>query len=318
MTAVANELGAAIVIGNFDGVHRGHQAVLGALGEYAMAHALRPRVLTFDPHPAVTLGRTAPPLLTRLDRRIELLVRACPGLDVAVRAFTREFAEQTPRDFVEDVLVRELGARAVMVGENFRFGRGREGGLEELAALGREHGFELLAEPLVSDPAGALSSTRARERIAAGDLEGAAAILGRPHLVSGVVAHGHKRGRTIGFPTCNLPELAEALPPDGVYAVLVDRVIDGRARALGKGVANLGVRPTVKGAGARLLEVHVFDITEDLYGATLRVHLVSRLREERRFEGLEALRAQIAKDADDARRALLALVPVPTAAGAWA
>jgi riboflavin kinase/FMN adenylyltransferase len=306
----------AVVIGNFDGVHRGHQAVLATLLAYADERGLTPRVLTFEPHPAVTLGRTPPPLLTRIERRLELLTRACPGVEVIVREFTRAFSEQSARAFVEDVLVGELGARAVMVGQNFRFGRGREGGLEELAAFGREHGFELLAEPLVSDAMGPLSSTRVRERLAAGDLDSAASILGRPHLVSGIVEHGHKRGRTIGFPTCNVRAIDEALPPDGVYAVLVDVVIEGKARALGRGVANLGVRPTIAGEGARLLEVHVFDYAGDLYGATLRVHLVRRLREERRFAGLDALKEQIARDADDARQALAGAV-VDVTLGAW-
>jgi riboflavin kinase/FMN adenylyltransferase len=312
----ANVRESAVVIGNFDGVHRGHQAVLAALLAVAGERGLTPRVLTFEPHPAATLGRTPPPLLTRIERKVELLTRACPGVEVVVREFTRAFSEQSARAFVEDVLVGELGARAVMVGQNFRFGRGREGGLEELAAFGREHGFELLAEPLVSDAMGPLSSTRVRERLAAGDLEGAAALLGRPHLVSGTVEHGHKRGRTLGFPTCNVRAIDEALPPDGVYAVLVDVALEGKARALGRGVANLGVRPTLSGEGARLLEVHVFDFAGELYGASLRVHLVRRLREERRFAGLDALKEQIARDADDARQALAGAV-VDVTLGAW-
>ena len=306
----------AVVIGNFDGVHRGHQAVLATLHGYARERGLVPRVLTFEPHPAVTLGRTPPPLLTRIERKAQLLTRACPGVEVVVREFTRAFSEQSARAFVEDVLVGELAARAVMVGQNFRFGRGREGGLEELAAFGREHGFELLAEPLVSDEVGPLSSTRVRERLAAGELDGVASLLGRPHLVSGVVEHGHERGRTIGFPTCNLRAIDEALPPDGVYAVLVDVLTEGKPRALGRGVANLGVRPTIADEGARLLEVHVFDFAGDLYGASLRVHLVRRLREERRFAGLDALKAQIARDADDARQALAGAV-IDVTLGAW-
>jgi len=204
----------------------------------------------------------------------------------------------------------------VMVGQNFRFGRGREGGIDALATFGRERGFEVLAEPLVTDETGPISSTRIRERLAAGDLDGAAALLGRPHLVSGVVEHGHKRGRTIGFPTCNLRAIEEALPPDGVYAVLIDVLTDGKPGVLGRGVANLGVRPTIAGENARLLEIHLFDFEGDLYGARLRVHLVQRLREERKFDGLDALKAQIARDADDARRTLASAVPKATL-GAW-
>lgn len=314
MTAPRSSL---VVVGNFDGVHRGHQAVLETVARLAREHALTPTLLTFDPHPAATLGRVPPPLLTRLERKLELVRRACPGIEVAVREFTRTFSEQSPEAFVDDVLVRELGAGLVMVGSNFRFGRGRAGGIEELAAFGRAKGFELEAEPLVGDAEGPFSSTRARALIAKGDLDGAARMLGRPHMVSGVVAHGRALGRTIGFATCNLPQIAEFLPPNGVYAVLVERVVDGAAQALAKGVANLGVRPTVSGEGKPLLEVHLFEFDGDLYGAALRVHLVKRLREERKFDGLDALKAQIARDANDARQALDGLDPDAALDGAW-
>ncbi len=304
-----------VVIGNFDGVHRGHQAVLHAVARLAEQRQLRPKLLTFEPHPAVTLGRTPPALLTRVDRKIELVEQHCPGIEVVVRAFTREFAALEPEAFVEQVLVRELRAKAVMVGLNFRFGHNRAGGFDDLARFGRAHGFEALAEPLVSDDKGAWSSTRVRGLIAAGDLEGAAEILGRPHMLSGVVARGDQRGRQLGFPTCNIPDAEEALPPFGVYAVVVDRVDGGRPTALAKGVANLGVRPTVSGTGGHpLLEAHLFDVDEELYGVTLRVHLVTRLRDERRFAGLDALKAQIAVDSADARRTLAAYSP---GAAAW-
>lgn len=306
----------AVVIGNFDGLHRGHQAVLAALCDYAVERGLAPLVLTFDPHPAKTLGRTPPSRLTTTGRRVELIERACPGVEVIVREFTRDFSEQSAREFVESVLASELRCAAVMVGRNFRFGRGREGSVDDLATFGREFGFELLAEPLVEDAEGVLSSSRIRSCIAKGDLEGASALLGRWHMVSGSVEHGHKRGRTIGFPTCNVRAIEEALPPDGVYAVLVDVVADGRPRALGKGVANLGVRPTVDGEGARLLEVHLFDFAGDLYGSELRVHLVGRLREERRFDGVDALKEQIGRDAAEAKR-VLANVEPDDSLGAW-
>jgi riboflavin kinase / FMN adenylyltransferase len=323
-----------VVIGNFDGVHRGHQAVLEAVGRVARERQLAPKLLTFEPHPAVTLGRQPPALLTRLARKIELCERACPGIEVVVREFTTAFAAQTPAEFAERVLTTELGARAVMVGLNFRFGRGRSGGTAELEEFGRKLGFELLAEPLVCDDAGPWSSSRVRQHIASGDVEGAMRMLGRPHMVSGVVAHGDARGRTIGFPTCNLPDVAEALPPNGVYAVLVDRVTAGKAEALAKGVANLGVRPTVRttpfapsgewgprraagGEARALLEVHLFDVQEDLYGAELRVHLLARLREEQRFAGLDELRAQIARDAAAARVVLAEWQPDEALGGAW-
>lgn len=315
---------ALVVIGNFDGVHLGHQSLLGEVGREAKERGLRARMLTFEPHPAVTLGRGAPPRLTTLSRKLELVDRACRGIDVVVRAFTKEFASQSPEAFVRDVLLNELQVRMVLVGQNFRFGKGRAGGIDELKAFGAEHGFEARAETLVSDEAGAWSSSRVRENIAAGDMESAADILGRPHMLSGAVERGDQRGRTIGFPTCNLPGVTEALPPNGVYAVLVDRVErverDGEREvptALARGVANLGVRPTVKDAQpAPLLEVHLFDTDADLYGASLRVHLVKRIRAERRFDGLDALKAQIAADAE-AARAVLADAE-PRSDGPWA
>jgi riboflavin kinase/FMN adenylyltransferase len=297
--------GSLVVIGNFDGVHLGHQAVLSAVSRIAVERALTPKMLTFEPHPAVTLGRQAPALLTRLERKIELVEHACPGIEVVVRAFTKEFSAKTPAEFVEQVLVAELAAKVVMVGFNFRFGRGRSGSIADLERYGDEHDFEAIAEPLVSDDRGAWSSTRIRGLIAAGDVEGAAAILGRPHMLSGTVVRGDQRGRTLGFPTCNIADAAEALAPFGVYAVLVDRVVDGAARALAKGVANIGIRPTVDPAPSRpLIEAHLFDIDTDLYDETLRVHLVARLRDERRFDGLDALTKQIAADSDRAREAL--------------
>jgi len=300
---------ALVVIGNFDGVHLGHQALLGQVGEEAAERGLVPRMLTFEPHPAVTLGRGAPPRLTTLPRKLELVARACPGIDVVVRAFTKAFSNQSPEAFVRDVLLDELRARMVLVGQNFRFGKGRAGGIDELRAFGKVHGFEARAEELVSDEAGAWSSSRVRECIAKGAMRSATEILGRPHMLSGEVRKGDQRGRTIGFPTCNLPDVTEALPPNGVYAVLVDRVeMEGEreaATALAKGVANLGLRPTVKDAQPQpLLEVHLLDQERELYGASLRVHLVQRIRAEKRFDGLEALKAQIAADATAAREML--------------
>ncbi|HZO13690.1 MAG TPA: bifunctional riboflavin kinase/FAD synthetase [Polyangiaceae bacterium] len=309
---------ALVVIGNFDGVHRGHQAVLEDVARTARERSLTPRMLTFEPHPAVTLGRLAPALLTTLDRKIELCKRHCPGIDVVVRTFTVEFSSQTPEEFVERVLIGELGAAAVMVGVNFRFGRRRSGGIGDLEELGKRWGFDTLAEPLMADSEGAWSSTRVRARIAQGDVEGAQQILGRPHMVSGIVAQGDKRGRQLGFPTCNLHDIREALPGLGVYAVLVDRVEEKRAVALARGVANLGLRPTVSPDQREpVLEVHLFDIDQDLYGAELRVHLVSRLRAEQRFPNLEALRTQIAADSALARERL-ASWEVDTVLGAWA
>lgn len=313
--------GSIVVIGNFDGVHVGHQAVLAAVARVARDRALRATILTFEPHPAVVVGRTPPARLCTLARKLELLDRACPGIEVVVREFTDDFARLTPAQFAAEVLVGELGAAVVMVGFDFRFGVGRSGGFGELEQLGSRLGFEAIAEPLVCDDLGPWSSTRVRELVAAGDVAGAATMLGRPHMLSGVVARGDARGRTLGFPTCNVAEVAEAQPAFGVYAVLVDRVAapTNGAVALAKGVASLGVRPTVHAAQSPpLLEVHLFDHTEDLYGARLRVHLVSRLRPELRYPDLDALRQQMTLDAQGARAALEGWDPDPLAAGGWA
>jgi riboflavin kinase/FMN adenylyltransferase len=321
-----------VAIGNFDGVHLGHQAVLAAATAEARALGLATYVLTFAPHPMDVIGRGAPPQLTTLARRAALLVRA--GVDrVFVRRFDAAIATWSPARFAADLLAGTLSAKRVAVGDNFRFGADRAGDLPMLGALGRELGFEAYAQAMTSDARGPLSSTRARQDLAAGDLDDAARVLGRPHAISGVVGHGAKRGRTIGFPTANLEAIPELLPRDGVYAVLVDVLDvlddagssgtggeqgDGDARALAAGVMNVGVRPTLDGAGARTVEVHLLDAAADLYGARLRVHIVARIRDERRFDGLDALKAQIADDARAARDATFAAVAAREARGARA
>ncbi|KYF91214.1 riboflavin biosynthesis protein RibF [Sorangium sp. So ce394] len=318
--AAVGPRGSLVIIGNFDGVHRGHQALLADAALDAERRGLSPVALTFAPHPASVLGRTPPPTLTALPRKIELIRRVQPAIRVDVVTFDRAFAAQTPEEFVRRVLLDRLAARVVLVGANFRFGHGRAGDFTTLGRLGEDLGFETRSHPLVGDAEGAWSSTRVRAAIARGDLEAAEQMLSRPHMLSGVVAQGAKRGRTIGFPTCNLDEIEEALPPFGVYATLVDRVTpSGRAIALARGVANLGVRPTVEPSKQARpnLEVHLFDIDEDLYGAALRVHLVARLREERRFSGLPELKAQIARDAEAARARLAPLAADPAAEGAF-
>jgi len=294
------------VIGNFDGVHLGHRAVLEASSNEARARGLDLVALTFHPHPALVLGRAALPVLTTLDRKVELLGAACHDLTVVVEPFTRELSQRSPEEFARGVLAEALGARVVVVGNNFRFGLNRAGDLAALGRLGAELGFEARVEPLRGDDEGPFSSSRIRTALATGDLTTAERLLGRPHALSGEVVRGAGRGRTIGVPTANLGEVSEALPPYGVYAVVVDR-IEGEARALARGVANIGLRPTV-GAGFSV-EVHLFDTDADLYGSSLRVHLCARLREERKFDGIDALRAQIARDMADARSALAPRTP---------
>lgn len=303
-------------IGNFDGVHRGHRAVLARAAKDARDAGLEPVLLTFDPHPAVTLGRQPPALLTPLARKIELVRRIDPALRVVVEHFDKAFSELGPEDFVRDVLVKKLAVARVVVGRNFRFGKGRQGDLAGLSELGARHGFVAQATELFGDERGPWSSTRAREAIARGDLQEAELVLGRPHALTGRVVQGDQRGRQLGFPTANLVGVEEARPPHGVYAVLVDQVgDDGVATKLACGVANLGVRPTFDTAPA--IEAHLLDFAGDLYGKTLRLHLVARLRDEERFASLEALKARISRDADQARALLASRTPDEAAQGAW-
>lgn len=313
--------GRLVAIGNFDGVHRGHRAVLTEAAELARSRGLEPVVLTFDPHPAEVLGRKAPPLLTPLERKIRLCERAMPGGKVKVIPFDRQFAAQTPYEFAKNVLL-PLDARVVLVGKNFRFGANRAGDFDELTRLGQDLGFETRSHALVGDDAGTWSSSRIRSEIAQGNLDEVQRMLGRWHALTGTVAHGDKRGRTIGFPTANISDAPEALPPFGVMAVVVDKLEgpgEERNVRLGKGVANLGLRPTIDAsATAPRLEVHLFDFEGNLYGSKLRVHLVQHLRLEKRFASFDLLKAQIVEDSSQARALLTDVRPDASADGAWA
>lgn len=308
----------AVVIGNFDGVHRGHVEVIRRAR--AAAAGLPLVVLTFEPHPAALFGGSPPPRLTRLSRKAQLLSDL--GVDVVVaQRFDRAFAALTPTAFVDEILVGGLRAAQVVVGFDFRFGAKRAGDLPLLRALGESRRFELVVQEAVADDGGSYSSTRAREALSAGDLPAVAAVLGRPHGVEGVVRVGDRRGRTLGFPTANVGEIEEALPRHGVYAVAVDAgAAGGGFEALATGVANVGVRPTVATGSGPSLEAHLFDLPaarSDLYGARLRVHFVARLRDERRFAGLDELTAQIRADAAAAREAVAGLAPRAPGGAFW-
>lgn len=294
-----------VVIGNFDGVHLGHAHVLRLAHRNAEADGAQLIVLTFSPHPSEVLGRGAPPLLTPPLFKRELLGRASVD-GVVTREFNLHFASWTPERFARDLLSATLRATRVVIGENFRFGTKRAGDLSTLRELGAELGFRTDVADVLSDERGALSSTRARKSVAEGDLEDVMRVLGRPHAIHGVVTKGRELARQLGFPTANLSDVAEVLPPNGVFAVRVEQVSTaGEVLALGDGVMNLGERPTVEsGAVNRRAEVHIFDFAGDLYGATLRVHLVACLRAEQKFDGLDALKAQIARDVAAAKSAL--------------
>jgi len=304
-----------VAIGNFDGVHLGHQSVLLDAVREASARNLVPVALTFDPHPTVSVGRPPPACLTRLDRKLELMRRIDPRLHTVVEHFDAAYAAQSPEQFVTRTLCARLHAAVVRVGENFRFGAGRVGDLPALTVLGERLGFEARCEPLLGDDHGRYSSTRARDCIQRGELDGARGVLGRPHCLTGVVVEGQRLARSLGFPTANLAWVVEALPPHGAYAVAVDCLDSDTPTRLGIGVANIGIRPTVDAGFS--VEAHLFDFDGDLYGRQLRVHLLAWLRPERRFEGLDTLRAQIARDALDARLRLHQLAGDPSASPAW-
>ncbi len=302
--------GAAVAIGNFDGVHLGHHTVIGEAGRIARSAGVPWAVLTFEPHPRRVFKPDGPPFrLTpfhRKDRLIEAL-----GVDILfVIQFDLAFAQRTARSFVEDVLVTGLAARALVSGHNFAFGHDRTGTPETLLQLGGEFGFDYTCVGEIRDGEGEpYSSTRVRRCLADGQPECAAKVLGRAFEIEGTVIGGEQRGRTIGFPTANLALSDYTRPARGVYAVRAC-VDDDHAGTDGMvwydGVANLGVRPSFGGGGELLLESHLFDFDGDLYGHTLRVALVAYLRPEKAFDGIDALRAQIAADSAHARSVLAA------------
>ncbi len=291
-----------VTVGNFDGIHRGHQALVAAAVEGAQASGGVSVVLTFDPHPSHVLSPDrAPEALMTADQKEELLARL--GVDrLALLPFTVELSGKTPRDFADAVLRRALGARRVVVGSNFRFGRGRAGDVPLLRGLGDDLGFDVVAVEPVTHEGAPISSTRIREALARGAVAAARDLLGRPFFVDGDVVRGDGRGRTLGIPTANLALRNETLPRPGVYAATCRVLPAGGPRAA---VVNLGRRPTF-GGGETTLEAHLLDFDGDLYGAALRVEFRERLRDERRFDGPDSLVKQIREDAEAARRTLAA------------
>jgi riboflavin kinase/FMN adenylyltransferase len=301
--------GTAVTIGAYDGVHRGHQAVIATVRGLAAERGLETAVVTFDRHPAsVVRPASAPRLLTDLDQKLELL--AATGLDHAVVLhFDEARSKESAEDFVQEVLVGCLNTKLLVVGEDFHFGHQRRGNVELLRALGAEKGFEVLPLSLVgvdgqptADEAERVSSTAIRQALAAGDLESANRMLGRPYEVRGTVEHGDERGRTWGFPTANVAVPEEImLPADGIYAGWYERPsgeVHGTAISLGR-------RPTIyEDQPYRLLEAYLLDFDGDLYGELAKVRFVTRLRGEERFDSVEELIAQIHRDCASARTAL--------------
>ena len=289
-----------IALGNFDGVHVGHRALLDCTVARARQLGAEAWAFTFDPHPSAVLapGRS-PALITTLARKLELLADA--GLHgCVVEPFDAAFAARAGDDFVDELLIESLGACAIVVGWDFTYGRGRQGDVNTLRAHGERRGIEVhvIAQVMV-DGEGA-SSTRIRQHLMTGDLPAARRLLGRAYDVDGVVVHGAKRGRTIGIPTANVAASGPLLVPKGIYAVRLS--VDGGPML--DAVASLGTNPTFVASGGVTLEVHVFDYDQDIYDRAVRVQFVGKLRDEAKYDSIDALVEQIHRDIVDGRKVL--------------
>ena len=293
---------AVVTIGNFDGVHIGHQALFYEVIERAHAIDGTSIAITFEPHPLRVLNRNAsPPLITIFEQKVELIERS--GLDVLISIpFTLEFAAISARRFVEDLLVRKIGMKAIVVGEDYAFGKNREGDIELLSALAPRLGYEVVVTGMIRTVKGTLdriSSTAIRELVQAGEMAQAGRMLGRHFQLRGTVVTGRDRGgKLLGFPTANLKLEDELCPKTGIYAVAVE--IEDR---LLQGVANIGYSPTFDDMQFTV-EVHILDFNEMIYGRKIRVNFIKRIRDEAKFASLAALKAQIAADVEAARRLL--------------
>jgi riboflavin kinase / FMN adenylyltransferase len=288
-----------LALGNFDGLHRGHMQIVQHVVRSAAERATTPLVLTFDPHPTrVIRPDGAPPLLMTTAQKVEVLERA--GVKgIAIVRFTKAIASWDPETFVRLVLHEWLGVAEVWVGANFVFGHDRAGHFSALRELGRRYGFRAESIESVRYKEFVVSSSRARRLILEGRVEEAATLLGRYYFMDGIVVHGLQRGRLLGFPTANLDTDNQLVPPDGVYATFA--TLDG---VVYPSVTNIGVRPTFHLPSTIVVETHVLDMDRDLYGAPIRVAFAHRIREERTFDGVEALKAQIAADCESARALL--------------
>lgn len=286
-----------LTIGNFDGLHLGHRAMMERLVAKARELGLPPSVMTFEPHPReVFAPEQAPARLTSMREKLNLL-ESCGVERTYVCRFDRKLASLSADDFIGQLLVRGLAVRHVFIGDDFRFGKGRSGDFAALEAAGRQYGFGCEAMPTVEVDGERVSSSAVRDALAAGDLEHAARLLGRPYVIAGRVVHGDKIGRKYGFPTANIQLKRKRMPLTGVFAVTVSG-LDQRQLP---GAANLGVRPTLAYGLKPVLEVHLFDFDRDVYGSHVTVHFLHKLREERKFASLDELKTQIARDVADTR-----------------
>ena len=296
--------GGVVAIGNFDGVHKGHQAVIREAGSIAGARGNPWAVMSFEPHPDSLFKPDCAPFRLTTMRTKAHMIEGLGVDDLLIQHFDFEFAGLTAEDFVNEVLVNGLGASHVVAGYDFQFGQKRQGNCDTLLHMGREKGFGFTAVPAVTDEDGLVySSTRVRECLKAGDIAGAERILGRAFELEGRVEHGDARGRQLGFPTANIHLDDFLRPATGVYAIRAGLDLGADTKWI-DGVANFGRRPTFHADDDVVLEAHLFDFDGDLYGKHLRVKLVERLRDEQKFDGLDALKAQIVADCEKAREIL--------------
>jgi riboflavin kinase / FMN adenylyltransferase len=291
----------SVALGNFDGVHLGHREILARTVESAHLKKRDAVVYTFDPHPRVVLNRAPEvPRITTFNEKAEILADC--GLDVLILAeFTKEYASQSPEDFVSNILVEELGVRDLFVGENYRFGRNRSGSPETLRNMAPEMGFRVHVVSCAMVGNERVSSSRIREHLLRGEVAEANRLLGREFTIEGKVIHGHHRGKKLGFPTANIKPEPKLVPPEGVYAAYA-RVGESTFPA----VMNIGKNPTFKDRKVSY-EVHILDFSQDIYGQFIKVFVVDRLRSEMTFNGPDELIAQIAKDVEQCRGRLSTL-----------
>jgi riboflavin kinase / FMN adenylyltransferase len=295
----------SVALGNFDGVHLGHQEILRRTVETAHGKGREAVVYTFDPHPRLVLN-TVPevPRITTPSERADILEHL--GIDVLILAeFTKEFAAQSAEDFVLNVLVEELGIRHLFIGENYRFGKGRAGTPQTLKKMAPELGFVVHVVPPVKIDDSVVSSSRIRDHLMRGEIRRANVLLGREFTIEGRVIHGHHRGKGLGFPTANIRPEVKLHPPEGVYAVYC-RI----GESVHLGVMNIGYNPTFKDRRVSY-EVHILDFDQDLYGETIRVYLEDRLRQEMTFESVDDLKAQISRDIERGREMLTSRPKMP-------
>lgn len=290
-----------VSVGNFDGIHLGHQAVLAQLGRLGAEGGLPTTLITFEPHPREYFSaQHAPPRLTRLREKVIELARSSLDRLVVLR-FDEALSSMAPSSFIERVLVERLGSKVVVMGEDFRFGHRAEGNFDLMREEGKTHGFDVLCHDTYLLDGHRVSSTWVRDALAHGDFALARRLLGRPYTMCGRVAHGDRIGRTLGYATANIHLRRVAPPMRGVFAV---RLLGVGEHPL-PGMASIGHRPTV-GGRVTLLEVHVFDFRRDLYGRLVTVEFVAKLRDEECYDGLDALRRQMDRDAEAARAVLKA------------